>query len=68
MSKMSKKISKSDFVLIIDKAISAEASEYQAATGGSPMAVTLLGASICGKIMRLMFDNEDELEIITDKE
>lgn len=67
---MSKKITKDEFSNIVTKAVSKEIAEFEQKSGGgiASMVITLMGVSIGAKIMESLFDEEDEIEIITDKE
>lgn len=65
-----KQITKGEFSKIISKAISKEVEEFDEKTGGGEagLAITLMGVSIGAKIMDILFDDEEEIEIVTDKE
>lgn len=67
---MSKKITKAEFADAITKAVSKEVEELRAKAGNgtAALAVSLMGISIGAKIMESLFENENEIEIITDKE
>jgi len=67
---MSKKITKEEFSSIVTEAVGEEAKGIVQKNGGgiASMAVTLIGVSVGAKIMDKLFDNENEIEIITDKE
>ena len=65
---MSKKITKDEFTTIMAKAVSEEMHEFETKMGSSSLAIALLGASIGSKIKDLLFENEEVIEIITDKE
>ena len=65
-----KQITKNEFLKIISKAVGKEVEEFTEKTGGGTagIAITLLGVSIGAKIMDILFDDEEEIEIVTDKE
>ena len=65
-----KQITKNEFSKIISKAVGKEVEEFIEKTGGGTagIAITLLGVSIGAKIMDILFDDEEEIEIVTDKE
>ena len=65
---MSKKITKDEFTTIMAKAVSEEMHEFETKMGLPSLAIPFLGASIGSKIKDLLFENEEEIEIITDKE
>ena len=65
---MSKKITKDEFSSIVAKAVLEEMHEFEVKMGSSSLAIALMDASIGSKIMDKLFDNEEEIEIITDKE
>ena len=67
---MSKKITKDEFTTFISKAVGKEVEEFTAkgGSGAASMAITLMGLSIGAKIAEQIFDGENEIEIITDKE
>ena len=52
------------------KPTSKEVEEFSEKTGGgmAGVAITLMGVSVGAKIMDILFDDEEEIEIITDKE
>jgi len=65
---MGKKITKDEFTTIIAKAVTTEMHEFEVKMGTPSLAIALMGASIGTKIKDLLFENEEEIEIITEKE
>ena len=65
---MGKKITEDEFTTIIAKAVTKEMHEFEIKMGTSSLAIALMGASIGSKIKELLFEDENEIEIITDKE
>jgi len=65
-----KQITKEEFNHLILKTVSSEVEEFTKKTGNvtGSMAIMLMGLSIGAKIAEQIFDSENEIEIITDKE
>lgn len=62
-----KTITREDFVKVVVKAIDRETEEFSEDPKAGLM-VMLMGVSICKKIENELFGNEEEIEIVSEKE
>lgn len=64
------KITKQEFENIMAEAVAKEMHEFadKTSNGTGAFIIALMGASLTHKVVEALFENNDEIEIITDKE